>query len=85
MSKKHFIELADTVRGISQQLTAINRENAGGSYDVPDQSADALTDQMMDMIMRRLSDFCSDQNPRFDHHRWIGYIKGECGPNGGAR
>lgn len=28
--------------------------------------------------------FCHEQNPNFNPQRWIAYIKGECGPNGGA-
>jgi hypothetical protein len=32
-----------------------------------------------------LAEFCRDQNQRFNRPRWIGYIKGECGPNGGVR
>lgn len=31
-----------------------------------------------------LADFCQSQNPRFDCLRWLGYIAGTCGPNGGA-
>ena len=31
-----------------------------------------------------LADFCQSQNPRFMRGRWIGYIKGENGSNGGA-
>jgi len=32
-----------------------------------------------------LSQFCADQNPAFDRARWLAYIAGECGPNGGKR
>jgi hypothetical protein len=32
-----------------------------------------------------LARFCQEQNPRFNRERWIGYIKGENGPNGGTR
>jgi hypothetical protein len=32
----------------------------------------------------RLAAFCHSCNPRFDRVRWLGYIRGECGPNGGA-
>ncbi len=32
-----------------------------------------------------LADFCKAQNPRFNRARWLAYINGECGPNGGAR
>ena len=31
-----------------------------------------------------LADFCKGQNGRFMRDRWIGYIRGENGPNGGA-
>lgn len=30
-----------------------------------------------------LANFCASQNPRFNRERWIGYINGECGKNGG--
>lgn len=32
-----------------------------------------------------LADFCYQQNPRFDRERWLGYIAGTNGPNGGKR
>lgn len=31
----------------------------------------------------KLASFCQSQNPRFDRDRWLGYIAGTCGPNGG--
>jgi hypothetical protein len=31
-----------------------------------------------------LAAFCRSCNPRFNRERWLGYITGECGPNGGA-
>ena len=31
-----------------------------------------------------LADFCAAQNPRFDRTRWLDYIDGKCGLNGGA-
>jgi hypothetical protein len=30
-----------------------------------------------------LADFCESQNPNFNRERWLAYISGECGPNGG--
>ncbi len=30
-----------------------------------------------------LADFCQDQNRFFKRDRWLEYIAGECGPNGG--
>ena len=32
-----------------------------------------------------LAQFCASQNPAFDRARWLAYIAGECGPNGGKR
>lgn len=32
-----------------------------------------------------LAHFCAQNNPRFDKERWLGYISGECGPNGGKK
>jgi hypothetical protein len=31
-----------------------------------------------------LADFCKDQNPAFNKDRWMDYLAGKCGPNGGA-
>jgi hypothetical protein len=30
-----------------------------------------------------LMKFCREQNRLFDGSRWLGYIRGECGPSGG--
>ena len=34
--------------------------------------------------LETLARFCHSRNPRFNRERWLGYIRGECGPNGGA-
>jgi hypothetical protein len=39
----------------------------------------SFTDWQIDL----LADFCQHQNSRFNRERWIAYIKGECGKNGG--
>ncbi len=31
-----------------------------------------------------LANFCATSNPRFNRERWLNYVNGECGPNGGA-
>lgn len=33
--------------------------------------------------IRSLAAFMAQQNPRFNRERWLAYIAGECGPNGG--
>jgi hypothetical protein len=35
--------------------------------------------------IQHLSDFCHEQNSNFKRQRWLDYIAGLCGPNGGAR
>lgn len=30
-----------------------------------------------------LAEFCEEQNPNFKRDRWLDYIAGKCGPNGG--
>jgi hypothetical protein len=35
-------------------------------------------------IVDSLADFCQSQNPRFNRERWLGYIAGTNGKNGGA-
>jgi hypothetical protein len=34
--------------------------------------------------LKVLADFCKAQNDNFLRERWLSYIAGECGPNGGA-
>ena len=36
-----------------------------------------------DQQMVTLANFCASQNPRFNRQRWIEYIAGKCGKNGG--
>ena len=31
-----------------------------------------------------LARFCASENPRFKRERWLDYIAGQCGPNGGT-
>lgn len=30
-----------------------------------------------------LASFCKSRNGRFMRERWLAYVRGECGPNGG--
>ena len=38
-----------------------------------------------DSAIKLLADFCAAQNPAFNRERWLAYVAGECGPNGGKR
>jgi len=33
--------------------------------------------------IRELADFCQEQNPLFNRERWLAYVAGQCGKNGG--
>lgn len=73
MSKKDFIALADTIREHNRLATAEHkRHRLEGA--VPFDSQHLVT----------LMQFCESQNHRFLRGRWLAYIAGECGPNGGA-
>jgi hypothetical protein len=69
MSKKDFIALADAIR-------AANQEFQTKTYSVHKPFGERA--------INKLADFCQSRNPRFLRERWLGYIAGECGPNGGA-
>lgn len=46
-----------------------------------DESATPFTEYQIE----QLGDFCRSQNSNFMYDRWIDYIAGKCGPNGGTR
>ena len=35
--------------------------------------------------LEHLANFCHSQNPRFDHVKFLAYVNGTGGPNGGAK
>jgi hypothetical protein len=35
--------------------------------------------------IRSLSNFCASQNPQFNHGRWLDYVYGHAGKNGGTK
>lgn len=46
----------------------------------PAYRAGSLSPEALDAICR----FCSGQNYRFIRDRFLGYLRGECGPGGGT-
>lgn len=78
MTKTHFIALADAVRKTRITLGQARDLNVkfGGAYGLG-----ALRE--WESVRDALADFCAAQNPRFDRERWLPYVAGECGPNGG--
>ena len=76
MSKKDFIALADALRELkptkgSERQSAYGRGHDSGRFSE------------YETVLEQLADFCKSRNSRFLRDRWLGYIKGENGPNGG--
>lgn len=70
MSKKDFIALADAIRDqIAVELAYPGAVQRPFTYGQ----------------IQVLADFCQRQNPAFNRSRWLGYIAGTNGKNGGAR
>ena len=69
MTKQHFIALADMVR----------RANSIVSSDTGD-----TVEHFTHHAISELADFCAAQNPAFNRARWLAYVAGDCGPNGGT-
>lgn len=77
MSKKDFIALADVFiktdpKRLPESLRELSPLVSQGFEGQWETDRDAC------------ADFCASQNPRFNRSRWLAYIAGECGPNGGA-
>jgi hypothetical protein len=70
MSKKHFIALADAIRAYNLEACTPH----GGCVSPLKFGHTQLL---------AIADFCASQNPRFNRERWLAYIAGTCGPNGG--
>lgn len=75
MSKKHFIALADAIKTF--------RKVTPGRQGLTESEARAYDLAVLEMT-DAIAGFCMWANGRFMRDRWIGYIQGECGPNGGT-
>ena len=67
MTKKHFIALADEIK------------DSNARFETGAVTAILFREEHINV----LADFCQAQNPCFNRERWIGYISGANGPNGG--
>jgi len=74
MTKQHFIALADAIR-----QGATSEEQPCPRCGLSLQHAG-----WQDWQIYTLADFCQSQNPNFNRQRWLDYIAGKCGQNGGA-
>ena len=79
MSKKDFIALADVIKRLQPDM--------GIPVNLSHPQAHAEKNGMQAQWLKTreaLADFCESQNPNFMRERWLDYIAGECGPNGGS-
>ena len=72
MTKKNFIALADAIR---------TRRLSDRALDVVSNFAEPFTEKQLEL----LANFCANQNPNFNRERWLGYIAGSNGKNGGKQ
>lgn len=72
MSKRHFIALADVLR----ELKPKDDLETNGIWQRTEQWRATID---------KIADFCSRESPRFKKSRWLNYINGISGPNGGAK
>lgn len=74
MSKKDFIALADAIKDFNR--TAFWGTDKNGIHGTMNIAVQGDT-------LKMLADFCQSQNPNFKRDRWLDYIAGKCGQNGG--
>lgn len=72
MTKKNFIALADKIRQHNRIEAQFDPKERGG-----------MAEPFTACQIRSLAEFCEAENPRFNRERWLGYIAGTCGKNGG--
>lgn len=96
MSKQDFIALADAIRELTppqgtlceqcHKREAVARGAFGSLYCSQCATDSARSLRLIDIgsVITCLADFCQSQNPRFMRDRWLGYIAGTCGKNGGS-
>jgi hypothetical protein len=83
MTKKDFIALADVLRDIENRISMFDSAYRTSTADF-EQGYRAGTEQARIILRAQLIDFCVARNPRFNRERWLDYIAGKCGANGGS-
>lgn len=81
MTKKHFVALADAIRQQAKYTPRV-LETDHTEYDKG--FVNGAQSTLGNMIVR-LADFCQAQNGNFNRERWLAYVAGTVGPNGGKR
>lgn len=81
MTKKDFIALADVFKD-TRPVTF--REPQDTAEDAVKEALCRGRIQQWEDMRSAFAFVCAASNPRFNRSRWLAYINGECGPNGGA-
>ena len=79
MSEKHFIALAQELIQLKRELATADKIDG---LDLQEGNHTRVY-TLQELVIPRLAAYCQSQNPRFDRERWLGFIAGENGPNGG--
>lgn len=88
MTKRHFIALADALR-LPGEIPASVRIALSRSFlgnhpiALSEAAIDSLVVVIVQAVANDLARFCKQQNANFDRERWLDYIAGTGGPNGG--
>lgn len=84
MTKKHFIGLADALRRVKP------KQYPREQHDEPDSRVAIECETIAryqlftwQQCVEKIADFCQSENSRFNRVRWMAYVNGDCGPNGG--
>jgi hypothetical protein len=80
MTKKHFIALADVLR----DLRPIEGCHAGRGIPHTEHCYQTCLDSWRRLV-NQLAQFCQAQNGNFNRERWLAYVAGTVGPNGGKK
>lgn len=51
--------------------------------EMPGANWDANKRVQWELDCKAIANACHQSNPRFNRERWLDYINGKCGPNGG--
>jgi hypothetical protein len=83
MTKKHFIALADALKAEHEAMCKARIANSAKANSFETGYVNGCINGVSQSIAA-VADVCAAANPRFNRGRWLAYIAGECGPNGGA-
>ncbi len=72
MTKQDFIGLADAIRPVLEGPIMVHETGKP-------------TRTIQQDLVNAVADFCQHANPKFKRERWLAYVAGKSGVNGGAR